>query len=77
MDFSGAKAESIGHLGLVVSTIQDMKIMDKVDELLGEVKGGLRYGYRVGVMILNGLGFMNTALYMTPRFSMISLFLYC
>ncbi len=42
--------------------------MDKVDELLGEVKGGLRYGYRAGAMILNGLGFINTAPYMTPRF---------
>lgn len=68
MDFSAAKAESIGHLGLVAATIQDMGIMDKIDEQLGTVETGLRYGYRVGAMILNGLGFINTALYMTPRF---------
>lgn len=68
MDFPGAKAESIGHLGLVAATMQDMGIMDKVDEQLGVVETGLRYGYRVGAMVLNGLGFINTALYMTPRF---------
>jgi len=68
MDFAGAKAEPIGHLGLVAATIQDMGIMDKVDEQLGWVDGGIRHGYRVGAMLLNGLGFINTALYMTPRF---------
>jgi len=30
MDLAGAKAEPIGHLGLVAATIQDMGIMDKV-----------------------------------------------
>jgi transposase len=68
MGFSAAKAESIGHLGLVAATIQDMGIMDKIDEQFGTVETGLRYGYRVGAMLLNGLGFINTALYMTPRF---------
>lgn len=68
MDFLGAKIEAIGHLGLVASTIQDMKIMEKIDEQLGVAKGGVKYGQRVGAMILNGLGFINTALYMTPRF---------
>ena len=68
MNMTGAKAETIGHLGLVAATLQDMGIMDKVDEQLGSVDGGIRHGYRVGAMILNGLGFINTALYMTPRF---------
>ena len=68
MDLSKARTEQIGHLGLVAATIQDMNIMGKINEQLGEVEGGLQYGYRVGGMILNGLGFINTALYMTPRF---------
>lgn len=68
MDMSNVKAESIGHLGLVAATLQDMGIMEKIDEQLGLVEGGTRYGQRVGAMILNGLGFVNTALYMTPRF---------
>lgn len=68
MELATAKIESIGHLGLLASTIQDMKIMEKIDDQLGLVKGGVRYGQRAGAMILNGLGFINTALYMTPRF---------
>lgn len=69
MELSGAKAESLGHLGLVASTLHELGIMDKIDEQLGssdEVK--VSYGHRVGAMILNGLGFSNTSLYMTPRF---------
>ena len=54
MDFSGARIEAIGHLGLVAGTIQDMGIMEKIDEQLGLVKGSVRYGQRVGAMILNG-----------------------
>jgi transposase len=68
MELSGIKAELIGHLGLVAGILQDTGIMDKVDKQLGLVQGGVKYGHRVGAMILNGLGFINTALYMTPRF---------
>lgn len=68
MDFNEAKVESIGHLGLIAATLQEIGLMETVDRLLGKVEGGVRYGQRVGAMILNGLGFINTALYMTPRF---------
>lgn len=68
MNLTGIKAESLGHLGLLAGTIQDLGIMEKIDAQLGVVEGGVRYGQRVGAMVLNGLGFVNTALYMTPRF---------
>jgi transposase len=68
MDLSKAKAETLGHLGLIAATLQDLNVMQKVDEQFGQVEDGLNYGYRVGAMVLNGLGFINTALYMTPRF---------
>lgn len=68
MELAGAIAEPIGHLGLIAATIQDVGLMDRVDEQLSTAEGSVRHGYRVGAMILNGLGFINTALYMTPRF---------
>src|SRR3990167_7700908 len=68
MDFAGATAESIGHLGLIAATIQDTGLMDVVNDQLGVIDGSVKHGHRVGAMILNGLGFINTALYMTPRF---------
>ncbi len=69
MDINQAKAQGLGHLGLVAATLQDTHLMDAVDKVLGKVEAGrVSYGHRVGAMILNGLGFINTALYMTPRF---------
>jgi len=69
MNLASAKAESLGHLGLVASTLHDLGLMNKIDEQLGRpdaIKVG--YGDRVAAMVLNGLGFTNTSLYMTPRF---------
>ena len=68
MDFAGATAEPIGHLGLIAATIQDVGLMDIINKQLSTPEGSVAHGYRVGAMILNGLGFINTALYMTPRF---------
>ncbi len=68
MDITGATGEPIGHLGLVAATIQDSGLMEVVDRQLGVTEGSVKHGHRVGAMILNGLGFINTALYMTPRF---------
>ena len=68
MDFAGATAEPIGHLGLIAATIQDSGLMDVVNRQLGTKEGSVKHGHRVAAMILNGLGFINTALYMTPRF---------
>lgn len=68
MDFTGAIAEPIGHLGLIAATIQDTGLMDTVNKQLSASEGSVKHGHRVGAMILNGLGFINTALHMTPRF---------
>lgn len=68
MDMKQAQAEPIGHLGLVAATIQDMEMMETIDQQLGIAPGGVKYGQRVGAMLLNGLGFVDTPLYMTPRF---------
>lgn len=68
MDFTGAIAEPIGHLGLIAATIQDTGLMDTVNKQISASEGSVKHGHRVGAMILNGLGFINTALYMTPRF---------
>ena len=68
MDLAHAKGETIGHLGLIASVMKDVCLKEKIDDQLGKVEGGLSYGVRVGGMILNGLGFINTALYLTPRF---------
>lgn len=68
MDFSQGKVESLGHLGIIAATIKESGLLEQVDKQLGELESGVRYSQRVAAMILNGLGFINTALYLTPRF---------
>lgn len=65
------KSEQLGHLGLIAATIKELGIIDKIDARLDldESKGGIvSYGRRTAAMILNGLGFMNSRLYMSSHF---------
>jgi transposase len=64
-------SEQLGHLGLVAATIRELGIIERIDARLelNEKKGGVvSYGRRVAAMVINGLGFMNSRLYMTPHF---------
>ena len=71
-DLSDAvKSNQLGHLGLLVAVINEIGLIDKINErlLIDEKKGGIvPYGERCAAMILNGLGFINTRLYMSSLF---------
>ena len=61
----------LDHLGIVASTIDDIGLVQKIDAKLPVSlnKGAkVTIGQRVAAMIINGLGFMNTRLYMFPEF---------
>ena len=63
--------KALDHLGLVASTIYDIGLVQKIDARLplSPHKGAkVTIGKRVAAMIINGLGFMNTRLYMFPEF---------
>ncbi len=65
------KSEQLGHLGLVAAVIRELGIIDKIDARLSlnENKGGIvSDGKRTAAVLLNGLGFMNSRLYMTQHF---------
>jgi transposase len=64
-------SEQLGHLGLVAATIRELGIIERIDarlELNAKKGGMVSYGRRVAAMVINGLGFMNSRLYMTPHF---------
>ena len=64
-------SETIDHLGLVAATMQDIGLIEKIDNLIpiSKDKGAnLTIGQRVAGMILNGLGFVDTRLYMYAEF---------
>lgn len=73
MEFTSDTVQSkqIGHLGLLAAVIGELGIIEKIDLRIkfNEKKGSIvSHGRRVAAMLINGLGFMNSRLYMTSHF---------
>lgn len=64
------KTETIDHHGLVAATCKELKIAERIDKILYGVDTGrvVTPGESVVAMIINGLGFTNRRLYLTPQF---------
>jgi transposase len=65
------KTQQLGHLGLVAATIKELGLIDKINERLplDKKKGGkVSHGHRSAAMLLNGLGYTNRTLYLSPHF---------
>ena len=63
--------QQLGHLGLVAAMIERLGLVEKINRRLplDMSKGGIvPHGQRVAAMILNGLGFVDSRLYLTPHF---------
>jgi transposase len=61
----------LGHLGLVAAKIDSMDLIGLIDRRLpvSELHGAkVTHGERVAAMILNGLGFIDSRLYLFPEF---------
>ena len=67
LDPSTISTQPLDHLGLIAAVVHDLGLEEKIDSKLPiETKMGayISMGTRVHAMILNGLGFINTRLYM-------------
>ena len=63
--------QSLDHHGLVMSTIQKIGLIDKIDALIPVSRdhgSRVTMGERVAAMIINGLGFIDNRLYIFPEF---------
>jgi len=61
--------ERLDHLGVVAGVIKDLKIVELIDQRLGTFEGEtLSAGETISGMIINGLGFSNKPLSLTPMF---------
>jgi transposase len=61
--------ERLDHLGIVAGTIKDLGLIDFINSRLGRYEGEtLSIGETVAGMIINGLGFSNKPLSLTPLF---------
>jgi transposase len=64
------KTETIEHLGLVSSMIDELGIVETIDNSIKQDKNERKVtiGEAVKAMLLNGLGFTNRQLYLVPQF---------
>ena len=60
----------LNHLGLVSAMVDELGIVDWIDQILpkNQEKQMVSYGQAVKAMLLNGLGFNQRTLYLTPHF---------
>jgi transposase len=63
------RVERLDHLGLIASVIKDIGLIDMIDRrLVPDEQEVITPGEAVAAMILNGLGFANRPLSLTPQF---------
>ncbi len=63
------KVERIDHLGIVAGVIKDLKIIEMIDSRIPkDEKENISAGEAIAGMVLNGLGFSNRPLSLTPQF---------
>ncbi|MCK5871855.1 MAG: IS1634 family transposase [Methylococcales bacterium] len=63
------KISRLDHYGVVVGVIKDLKLIEQIDALLGvHEQSEISHGEAIAGMILNGLGFTDRPLSLTPQF---------
>jgi transposase len=66
---SEIKVENLDHLGLIAGLIDEIGIVQKINELIGEQPGEIvSPGLVVKAMIINGLGMVSAPLYLFSKF---------
>jgi transposase len=63
-------SQLLDHLGLVAGMVDELGLVELIDRLIpqNKEKGIVSIGQAVKAMLLNGLGFANRTLYLTPHF---------
>jgi transposase len=66
----GIKTYAMDHHGLVAGICKDIRIAEKIDKRIAKIDTRRLVNTRIAVvaMILNGFGFTNRRLYLTPQF---------
>ena len=63
------KVERLDHLGIIAGVIKDLGIVEMIDHRIPtDGQQEITTGEAVAAMIINGLGFSNRPLYLTPQF---------
>src|SRR5919198_3876952 len=66
---TSVRVERLDHLGLIASMIKDLGLISMIDaRLVPDAQEEITPGEAVAGMLLNGLGFANRPLSLTPQF---------
>src|SRR5579859_786704 len=68
MNRSEISTQQIDHLGIVAGICQQIDLIGQIDQLVGPNGRKVSVGQAIQAMVLNGLGFVNRPLYLTPEF---------
>lgn len=70
LDSNNVSTLNLDHLGIVAGTCRELRIAERIDDLIGnkDPRRVVSCGNAVVAMIINGLGFVNSTLYMTSEF---------
>lgn len=68
METSQYSSQDLGHLGIVAGMCHQVGLIERIDERVADTGREVSVGQAVQAMVLNGLGFVGRALYLTPEF---------
>jgi transposase len=68
VDGQGYTSKRLDHLGIVAGICPRIALIEQVDEIVGPTDRKVSVGQALQAMVLNGLGFVNRPLYLTPEF---------
>src|SRR5258708_2281431 len=62
------RTQRIDHLGIVAGICKQIDLIGQIDQQVGDSGRKVSVGSAIQAMVLNGLGFVNRPLYLTPEF---------
>src|SRR5258708_29635840 len=68
MDEPQLSTQRLDHLGIAAGICQQIDLIGQIDGLVGPNERKVSVGQAIQAMVLNGLGFVNRPLYLTPEF---------
>ena len=62
------RTENLDHLGIVAGICEQIGLIEQIDARVAQTGRKVSVGQAVQAMVINGLGFVGRALYLTPEF---------
>lgn len=68
MQNTGYESQELDHLGIIAGMCFEIELIKQIDQFVETDERDVTVGEAVQAMILNAMGFVNRALYLTPKF---------